>query len=83
MPLVYGNLIIGQQQAPVEQKQEPVKHANNRLSYGNLIIKNQADLRPDTTVKNYSGPMLVVDGKEKKISKQSAYILDMLTLDEE
>ena len=27
--------------------------------------------------------LLVVDGKEKKISKQSQYILDMLTLDNE
>jgi len=30
-----------------------------------------------------SGTKLVVDGKVKKISKKSAYLLDMLTLDDE
>ena len=29
------------------------------------------------------GHVLVVNGKEKKISKKSAYLLDMLTLDDE
>ena len=28
-------------------------------------------------------PVLIVNGKEKKVSKRSAYMLDMLTLDDE
>jgi len=39
-------------------------------------------VKTTTTVDNITEPSVVVDGKVKKISKKSAFLLDMLTLDD-
>ena len=61
----------------------------------NLIVTGKTTINGETPAEkktadeqvlgltNNSGTKLVVDGKVKKISKKSAYLLDMLTLDDE
>ena len=43
-------------------------------------VSTRSDTRP---VNSISEPSVVVNGKVKKISKQSAYLLDMMTLDDQ
>jgi len=66
--------------------------ANTVISSGNksvepelppLIPLEQVSQVPKTKLDKVSEGILIVDGKEKKISRQSQYILDMLTLDNE
>lgn len=59
----------------------------------NLVITGQKETLKEIKVKekdnvvktyvdNIKEPSIVVDGKVKKISKKSAFLLDMLTLDD-
>ena len=42
----------------------------------------QIVIKTTTVVDNIKEPSVVVDGKVKKIGKKSAFLLDMLTLDD-
>jgi hypothetical protein len=61
----------------IEKKEEESK-VPLRTSFSEQVLKAQETSRPVS-----DQPILIVDGKEKKVSKRSAYILDMLTLDDE
>lgn len=71
MPLTYGNLVVGNQTPELprlEDEQKTFKEVRQEQAEKNVTSR---------------GSFVVVDGKEKKISKHSAYLLDMLTIDEE
>lgn len=61
------------------------------ITANNLIIKsenNNQNLLPEPTMENINNepekaPILVVNGKGKKLGKHSQYLIDMLTIDEE
>ena len=60
------------------------------ITANNLIIKsenNNQNLLPEPTMENSNEPektpILVVNGKGKKLGKHSQYLIDMLTIDEE
>jgi hypothetical protein len=48
----------------------------------NDIVETQTPSTSSNISDSYH-PQIVVDGKTKKISKKSAFLLDMLTLDDE
>lgn len=55
-----------------------------------ITPQDQPETKIITIIKETNAPqetenhhILVVDGKHKKVSKKSAYMLDMLTIDEE
>lgn len=76
MPLTFGNLIIGNNVAegPVEA-----------LSSPSSVVQKESttDLQNVRKAASTNEPVIIVNGKEKKIGKHSAYLLDMLTIDEE
>jgi len=45
-------------------------------------VKAKASKRKKMNVEDIKEPSVVIDGKVKKISKKSAYLIDMLTLDD-
>lgn len=64
------------------------------INTNNLVVKSQeVEEKPastttkaivtDETINRVKGTKLVVDGKVKNISKKSAFLLDMLSLDDE
>lgn len=72
MAIVVKNMIVNGKQP------EPPKEAPATVS---RIVRN---VRQEPQVPEYSGDsVLIVDGKPKKVSKRSAYMLDMLTIDDE
>lgn len=72
MPIIANNVIVTSQ-----QKNEPVVEP--------IINENKRKIkRPPPPVEyNSNDTVLVVNGKPKKISKKSQYLLDMLNLEEE
>ena len=65
-------LIIANQQTSTNQQEEiPVEITNRPLRERNSIRK-----------RNSNDPVLIVNGKEKKIGKKSQYLLDMLIIEE-
>ena len=73
MPLIANNMIVGNTKVETASSQ-PLPP---------LIPLEQVSLVPKTKFDRVNEGILIVDGKEKKISKQSQYVLDMLTLDNE
>lgn len=68
MPLIVAN----QQQASNEQQEEiPVAPVNKPLRERAVVQR-----------RNPSDPVLIVNGKEKKIGKKSQYLLDMMIIEE-
>lgn len=67
MPIFANNMVVGNKASTTVPKSVPVSNQDNT---------------PETRV-NIEGTALVVNGKAKKISKKSAYLMDMLTLDNE
>jgi hypothetical protein len=59
----------------VVKSQEPVESPKQESSKKPVIT--------DETINRVKGTKLVVDGKVKNISKKSAFLLDMLSLDDE
>jgi len=59
----------------VVKGQEPVESPKQETSKKTVIT--------DETINRVKGTKLVVDGKVKNISKKSAFLLDMLSLDDE
>jgi len=59
---------------------------NNLIVTGKKQVVEEKKVKDTTVVKTYvdniKEPSIVVDGKVKKISKKSAFLLDMLTLDD-
>ena len=60
-----------QEEVPVEQEETPVEPVNKSLRERAIVQR-----------RNPSDPVLVVNGKEKKIGKKSQYLLDMLIIEE-
>jgi len=73
MPIIANNFVVANNK--VEAPQEP--------EIPPLIPLEEVSMVPRTKLDKAGQGILIVDGKEKKISKQSQYILDMLTLDNE
>lgn len=49
----------------------------------NDIVEHMESIPTTANISDSYHPQIVVDGKAKKISKKSAFLLDMLTLDDE
>ena len=65
---------------PVTTVQEPTKPKINNL----VVLNKPAEpVEKKQDIKSLKGSKLVVDGKVKNISKKSAFLLDMLTLDDD
>lgn len=82
MPLIVNNMIMGINKS-VEPEKPKVVPPQNVIPVSTpvdkvIIDKNSIAAK---TKNNKEHGILFVDGKEKKISKQSQYILDMLSLD--
>ena len=60
-----------QEEVPVEQEETPVEPVNRPLRERAIVQR-----------RNPSDPVLVVNGKEKKIGKKSQYLLDMMIIEE-
>jgi hypothetical protein len=70
MPLI----VVNQQTsntANVQQEEIPVETVNRPLRERAIVQR-----------KNPSDPVLIVNGKEKKIGKKSQYLLDMMIIEE-
>jgi len=70
MPLI----VVNQQTsntANVQQEEIPVETVNKPLRERAIVQR-----------RNPSDPVLIVNGKEKKIGKKSQYLLDMLIIEE-
>jgi hypothetical protein len=67
MPLI----VVNQQTANVQQEETPVEQVNKPLRERAIVQR-----------RNPSDPVLVVNGKEKKIGKKSQYLLDMMIIEE-
>ena len=79
------NFVVTSKQESVI-KVEPVQVAELKGKINNLVVLNKkpAPVKdPGKDLKSLKGSKLVVDGKVKNISKKSAFLLDMLTLDDE
>jgi hypothetical protein len=78
MPLIANNMIIGDKK--VEQ---PTPKVSSPPADGVPMIPLEKVSRIPRTKFDKEHSILIVDGVEKKISKHSAYILDMLSVDKE
>lgn len=67
MPLI----VVNQQTANVQQEETPVETVNRPLRERAIVQR-----------RNPSDPVLIVNGKEKKIGKKSQYLLDMMIIEE-
>ena len=72
MAVVLGNLVV-------TGKVEGLDNPNARSIAPETAVERPA-VQVDTTERTHT---LIVNGKEKKIGKKSAYLLDMLTIDDE
>lgn len=77
MPIIANNIVIAGNQ--VEQKQETVQPV--KPVQVSLKPLEEVSMVPKTDYSKKDQGIVIVDGKEKKISKQSAYLLDMLSID--
>lgn len=80
MPLIAKNITLTSGETV---SKEPAKEPNSNIFQRRKSlaeVKNE----PDHGLQNITEPTIVVDGKFKKISKKSAsaYLLDMLSLDD-
>jgi hypothetical protein len=67
MPLI----VVNQQTANVQHEETPVEPVNRPLRERAIVQR-----------RNPSDPVLIVNGKEKKIGKKSQYLLDMMIIEE-
>jgi hypothetical protein len=67
MPLI----VVNQQTSNNQQEETPVETVNRPLRERAIVQR-----------RNPSDPVLVVNGKEKKIGKKSQYLLDMMIIEE-
>lgn len=70
---VKGGFVVGNQEASNDVQVQERAVSTERV----------ASRRDTRSVDSISEPSVVVNGKVKKISKQSAYLLDMMTLDDQ
>jgi hypothetical protein len=70
MPIIFGNNNNAQQTKSAESEQSV------RVPLTEQIKKHNQEEQANHHI-------LIVDGKEKKVSKRSAYLLDMLVIDDE
>lgn len=68
MPVSFGKLVVN----GIEIEQPKT-----------VVIEKIADDSNQTPTEASNGHTLIVNGKEKKIGAKSAYLLDMLTIDDE
>lgn len=87
MALNVSNLIIGEDTSLQKQKEVPPPAAAPRPVTSAkemrqiLSALKEVNTQPDP-ISSIKEPSVVVDGKVKKISKKSAFLLDMLSLDD-
>jgi hypothetical protein len=74
MGIQAGNLVI--------KGQESDGQGVNPTSSFSDVRREASERLPENEVNSIKEPSIVVDGKVKKISKKSAFLLDMLTLDD-
>lgn len=81
--LVKNKVVVKEPQPqPVKKKQE--QPAQDYLSFRKQQAQKLYKVRKKArTQEDYDKIKLMVDGKEKKISQTSKYLLDMLIIDEE
>lgn len=73
MPIVTANKLV-------VKSQEPVPPVRKEVAPPPAPRKYKDPEKP--TIESIKEPSVVVDGKVKKISKKSAFLLDMLSLDD-
>lgn len=80
MPIIANNMIVGSK--PVEEvKETKLKSFAPQPPVAPLASHENKPIVPKMQYNKEEHGIVIVDGKEKKISKHSAYILDMLSLD--
>lgn len=85
MGIKTANLVItSKQESQVEVQPVVTPVVENKPKINNLVVVNKKpEPVKEPSVKSLKGSKLVVDGKVKNISKKSAFLLDMLTLDDD
>ena len=78
MPIIANNMIIGDQKVENKVKIKPVQPSDVPLK-----PLEEVSMVPKMHYDKAKHGIVIVDGKEKKISRHSQYILDMLTIDED
>ena len=84
MPLIVKNLVLrGNEPAPTQQVAQPVAQPAPPpvVQQTRPRVRERAKSSTDVQVKP-GEPAVIVNGKAKKISKKSAFLLDMLSLDD-
>jgi len=74
MPLI----VVNKQKTNNQQEEIPVEEVITPVESTNKILRERAIVQR----RNPSDPVLVVNGKEKKIGKKSQYLLDMMIIEE-
>ena len=74
MPLI----VVNKQKTNNQQEFLPVEEVITPVEPTNKILRERAIVQR----RNPSDPVLVVNGKEKKIGKKSQYLLDMMIIEE-
>jgi hypothetical protein len=74
MPLI----VVNKQKTNNQQEEIPVEEVITPVEPTNKILRERAIVQR----RNPSDPVLVVNGKEKKIGKKSQYLLDMMIIEE-
>ena len=77
MPLNLNSLVVGGDTAYEKPKEQPAPRPLTSAKEIREVFKVQPD--PIAAIKE---PSVVVNGKVKRISKKSAFLLDMLSLDD-
>lgn len=81
MPFKCHTLVVGN-----DIKEEHVEERMQTSSSEEEIpaVQNEvSEVQPVAAPISSSTPTVIINGKQKKLGKHSAYLLDMLTLDEE
>lgn len=86
MPIIANNMVVSGNKVesePVEKKTVKVQPIQPPMSEVPLKPLEEVSMVPKMHYDKAKHGIVIVDGKQKKISKQSQYILDMLTIDED
>lgn len=76
MPIIANNMIVGNQKVEHKVKIKPVQPSETPLK-----PLEEVSMVARTNYDQAKHGIVIIDGKEKKISRHSQYILDMLTID--
>lgn len=85
MGIKTNNLIVTSKPEESVKATPPVADKEPKPKINNMVVLNKkpAPVESKQDIKSLKGSKLVVNGKVKTISKKSAFLLDMLSLDDE